>query len=229
MAAKSNMAAARKGISGPLDPPIRIWLLSKKAVWAVVWGLTHHSTVEENGAGFTGVSEISPVRFPSLARRVPKPSPCIKLWDILLDSGCLIPVEAGLQKCSFDVLNQCSLGEWQVLERLGTIREKVMSSFIYTAGTTALAVHDDDHTLQSLDMNVIVDLFRLQADPELCEAECVEEADGKDDNIAVDSPDKCLFMAIGPSMCKMQDYSCICFWMITRLKGRHVIPWSVGE
>ncbi|CAM4639672.1 unnamed protein product [Leuciscus chuanchicus] len=101
------------------------------------------ATVEENGAGFTGVSEISPVRFPSLARRVPKPSPCIKLWDILLDSGCLIPVEAGLQKCSFDVLNQCSLGEWQVLERLGTIREKVMSSFIYTAGTTALAVHDE--------------------------------------------------------------------------------------
>jgi len=41
----------------------------------------------------------------------------------------------------------------------GTIREKVMSSFIYTAGTTALAVHDDDHTLQSLD--IIVDLFRL--------------------------------------------------------------------
>ncbi|CAM4568691.1 unnamed protein product [Leuciscus chuanchicus] len=76
------------------------------------------ATVEENGAGFTGVSEISPVRFPSLARRVPKPSPCIKLWDILLDSGCLIPVEAGLQKCSFDVLNQCSLGGWQVLEFL---------------------------------------------------------------------------------------------------------------
>ncbi|CAM4574596.1 unnamed protein product [Leuciscus chuanchicus] len=80
--------------------------------------VTHAATVEENGAGFTGVSEISPVRFPSLARRVPKPSPCIKLWDILLDSGCLIPVEAGLQKCSFDVLNQCSLGGWQVLEFL---------------------------------------------------------------------------------------------------------------
>ena len=84
------------------------------------------ATVKENGAGFTGVSEISPVRFPSLSRRVPKPSPCIKLRDILLDSGCLIPVEAGLQQCSFDVLNQCSLGGWQVLERL-------MSSFIYTA------------------------------------------------------------------------------------------------
>ncbi|CAM4665829.1 unnamed protein product [Leuciscus chuanchicus] len=121
------------------------------------------ATVEENGAGFTGVSEISPIRFPSLARRVPRPSPCIELWDILLDSGCLIPVEAGLQQCSFDVLNQCSMGGRQVLERLGTIREKVMSNFIYAAGTKALAVHDDDHMLQSLDMDVIVDLFRVVA------------------------------------------------------------------
>ena len=56
----------------------------------------------------------------------------------------------------------------------------------------------------------------------------VEEADCKDDNIAVNGPDKFLSMAIGPSMCKMQDYS-ICFWMNTGLKGRHVIPWSVRE
>lgn len=59
------------------------------------------ATVEENGAGFTGVSKISPGRFPSLACRVLIPSPCIKLWDILLDSSCLIPVEAGLQQCSW--------------------------------------------------------------------------------------------------------------------------------
>ena len=56
----------------------------------------------------------------------------------------------------------------------------------------------------------------------------VADADFKDDNIAVNGLDKCLFMAIGPSMCKMQDYF-ICFWMITGLKGRHVIAWSVGE
>lgn len=55
--------------------------------------------------------------------------------------------------------------------------------------------------------NVPIVFSTCKADPELCEAECVEEADGKDDNIAVDSLDKCLFMAIGPSMCKMQDYS----------------------
>ena len=62
-----------------------------------------------------------------------------ELWEILLDSNYLIPVEAGLQQCSFDVLNQCSLGRKQVLKRPGTILEKVMFSFIYTAGTTALA------------------------------------------------------------------------------------------
>ena len=132
------------------------------------------ATVEENGAGFTGVSEISRVRFPSLARRVPIPSPCIELWDILLDSSCLIPVEAGLQQCSFNVLNQCSMGGRQVLERLGTIREKVMSSFIYAAGTTTLAVHDDNHTLQSLDMDVIVVLFRVRGEGNqgFCEIWC---------------------------------------------------------
>jgi len=65
------------------------------------------------GAGFD--SKISPVRFPSLACRVQIPSPFIEIWDILLDSGCLIPVEAGLQQCSFDVLNKCSLGGRQVL------------------------------------------------------------------------------------------------------------------
>ena len=56
------------------------------------------------------------------------------------------------------------MGGRQVLERHGTIREKVMSSFIYEAGTTALAVHDDNHTLQSLDMDVIVDLFRVRGE-----------------------------------------------------------------
>ena len=53
--------------------------------------------------------------------------------------------------------------------------------------------------------NVPIAFSTCKADPELCEADCVEEADGKDDNIAVNSPDKCLFMAIGPSMCKMQE------------------------
>jgi len=68
--------------------------------------------------------------------------------------------------------------------------------------------------------NVPIVFSTCKADPELCEAECVE-TEGKGDN----SPDKCLFMGIGPSTSKMQDYSCICFRMITS----HVKPWSVGE
>ena len=40
----------------------------------------------------------------------------------------------------------------------------VPSGFIYSAGTTALAVHEDDHMLQSLDMDIIVDLFRVQGE-----------------------------------------------------------------
>ena len=39
----------------------------------------------------------------------------------------------------------------------------MMSGFIYSAGTIALAEHDDDHTLQSLDMDII-DLFRVQGE-----------------------------------------------------------------
>ena len=38
-----------------------------------------------------------------------------------------------------------------------------MSGFIYSAGTTAHAVHDDDHMLQLLVMYIIVDLFRVQS------------------------------------------------------------------
>ena len=115
--------------------------------------------MEKNGTGFTGVRKSSPVRFPSLARRVP--IPCTELWDFLLDSDCLVPLEAGLQQCSFGVLDQCCFGGRQVLKGLNTTLEEMMSGFILSAGTTALAIHDDDHTLQSLDMDIIFNQFKV--------------------------------------------------------------------
>ena len=83
--------------------------------------MTFAATAEEDGTGFTGICKMGPVRFPFVGCGVPVPAPSTELWDILLDRGCLIPVEAGLQQCLFKVLNQCSLGGRQVLKGLGTI------------------------------------------------------------------------------------------------------------
>ena len=71
---------------------------------------------------------MGPVRLPFVGCGVPVPAPSTELWDILLDRGCLIPVEVGLQQCPFNVLNQCSLGGRQVLKGLGTIWKKPASS-----------------------------------------------------------------------------------------------------
>ena len=132
------------------------------------------ATVEKNGTGCTCVCKSSPVWFPSLAGRVLIPSPRAELRDFLLECGWLVPVEAGLQQGSFDVLDQCCLGWRQVLKGLCSIWEEMMSGFVYPAGTTALAVHDDDHTLQSLLMDIVADLFRVQGEGNqgFCEIGC---------------------------------------------------------
>ena len=78
------------------------------------------------------------------------PSPLTEVRNFLLDCGGLIPVETRLEKCSLHMLEQGSLGRWDVFQHSASSGEEVIPGFVDTGCNTVIAVHDYDEAFYPL-------------------------------------------------------------------------------